>query len=59
LARLLALMAADASPETADDLFAYDAQRILLSLEAIMRLHNAQEDEMYDSLTETPVPVHS
>jgi heavy metal translocating P-type ATPase len=58
LARLLDLMAADASPETADDLFAYDAQRILLSLEAIVRLHNAQEDEVYDTLTEAPAPAH-
>jgi heavy metal translocating P-type ATPase len=50
LARLLTAMADEITPETADDLFAYDAQRVLLSLETIVRLHSAQEDEVYDTL---------
>ena len=43
-------MAQDATLETADDLFIHDMQRIALSLEAIGRLHSAQEDEVYDTL---------
>lgn len=50
LSRLLSLMATNDSTVAAGDLFLHDAQRILLSLEMIGRIHSAQEDELYDAI---------
>lgn len=50
LSRLLSVMATNDSSTAASDLFLHDAQRILLSLEMICRIHSAQEDELYDAI---------
>ncbi len=48
LARLLERLFTGLSAEDADRYFIRDAQRIIESLEALVRLHNAQEEDIYD-----------
>ena len=48
LARLLHRLANGASPESADRYLVRDAQRIIESIEALVRIHNAQEEDIYD-----------
>jgi hypothetical protein len=48
LARLLHRLSAGLSPEDTDRYFIRDAQRVIESLEALVRLHNAQEEDIYE-----------
>jgi heavy metal translocating P-type ATPase len=48
LARLLARMADGLVPAEADRYLVRDAQRAIEALEALVRLHNAQEQDIYD-----------
>jgi heavy metal translocating P-type ATPase len=48
LARLLARLTDDLSGETADRYFVRDAQRIIETIEVLVRMHNAQEEDIYD-----------
>lgn len=50
LSRLLSLMANDDDVAATSGHFVRDAQRILLELETIGRIHSAQEDELYDAI---------
>ena len=48
LARLLHRLAAGLAPEDADHYLIRDAQRIIESLDALVRIHNAQEEDIYE-----------
>ena len=48
LARLLARLSDDLRVERMDRYFIRDAQRIIEAIEALVRLHNAQEEDIYD-----------
>jgi hypothetical protein len=48
LARLLQRLSACMSPEETDRYLIRDAQRVIESLEALVRLHNAQEEDIYE-----------
>jgi len=48
LARLLHRLADSAAPEGADRYLVRDAQRIIESIEALVRIHNAQEEDIYE-----------
>ncbi len=48
LARLLRRVADGLAPEDADRYLIRDAQRIIESIEALVRLHNAQEEDIYE-----------
>jgi heavy metal translocating P-type ATPase len=48
LARLLHRLADGMSAESADRYFVRDAQRIIESIEALVRIHNAQEEDIYE-----------
>jgi hypothetical protein len=48
LARLLARLSADLTVETIDRYAIRDAQRVVESLEALVRMHNAQEEDIYE-----------
>jgi len=48
LARLLDRIAAGLTPEDADRHLVRDAQRVIESIEALVRIHNAQEEDIYD-----------
>lgn len=48
LARLLAVMADGLTTETADRYLIRDAQRVIESIEALVRIHNAQEEDIYE-----------
>jgi hemerythrin superfamily protein len=48
LSRLLALLAEGLRPEDADKYLVRDAQRVIESIEALVRIHNAQEEDIYD-----------
>jgi heavy metal translocating P-type ATPase len=50
LARLLARLAEDVKSETADRYFVRDAQRMIESIEALVRIHTAQEEDIYDAV---------
>jgi len=52
LARLLARLAADVKSETVDRYLVRDAQRMIESIEALVRIHTAQEEDIYDAVTE-------
>ncbi|MCI4677241.1 heavy metal translocating P-type ATPase [Rhodoblastus acidophilus] len=54
LARLLSLVSRDISePETEVDAFLIrDAQRLIEAIESLVRLHSAQEEDLYDLATE-------
>jgi soluble P-type ATPase len=49
LARLLARLSCNLSPADADRYLIRDAQRIIEAIEALVRLHNAQEEDMYEN----------
>jgi hypothetical protein len=48
LARLLDRLAADLSPTDADRYLVRDAQRVIEAIEALVRIHNAQEEDIYE-----------
>jgi heavy metal translocating P-type ATPase len=48
LARLLGQLEAGLSPEDADRYLVRDAQRVIESIEALARIHNAQEEDIYE-----------
>ncbi len=47
LARLLALVADGLRPQDADRYLVRDAQRVIEAIEALVRMHNAQEEDIY------------
>ena len=53
LGGLLGRMVADLPPEGPDQAASNDFRRVLYGLEAILRLHFAQEDELYYGLADT------
>ncbi len=48
LARLLARLAADLTPAAADRYLIRDAQRVIEAIEALVRIHNAQEEDIFE-----------
>ena len=48
LARLLGQLAAGLTPEDADRYLIRDAQRVIESIESLVRIHNAQEEDIYE-----------
>jgi heavy metal translocating P-type ATPase len=48
LARLLARLTDGLHPEDADKYLVRDAQRVIESIEALVRIHNAQEEDIYE-----------
>lgn len=48
LARLLDHIALELSPRDVDRYLMRDAQRVIEAIESLVRLHNAQEDDMYE-----------
>jgi heavy metal translocating P-type ATPase len=48
LARLLNRLATDLVPMDADRYLVRDAQRVIEAIEALVRIHNAQEDDIYE-----------
>jgi heavy metal translocating P-type ATPase len=48
LGRLLDRLATDLSPEDADRYLVRDAQRVIEATEALVRVHNAQEEDIYE-----------
>jgi heavy metal translocating P-type ATPase len=48
LARLMSRLTEDMTPESADRYFVRDAQRIIESIEALVRMHSAQEEDIYE-----------
>jgi hypothetical protein len=48
LARLIARLATDLSPADADRYLVRDAQRVIEAIESLVRLHNAQEEDIYE-----------
>ena len=48
LARLLRRLAKGLTPEDADRYLIRDAQRVIESIEALVRIHNAQEEDIYE-----------
>jgi heavy metal translocating P-type ATPase len=48
LARLLQRLSSGLSPEDADRYLIRDAQRVIESVEVLVRLHNAQEEDIYE-----------
>jgi heavy metal translocating P-type ATPase len=48
LARLLRRLAEGLSPEDIDTYLIRDAQRVIESIEALVRIHNAQEEDIYE-----------
>ena len=51
LARLLARLADTVRPQDVDRYLIRDAQRVIESIEALVRLHNAQEEDIYEHAT--------
>jgi hypothetical protein len=51
LARLLARIAADLSPEKIDRYLLRDAQRVIEAIETVVRIHTAQEEDIYDAVS--------
>jgi soluble P-type ATPase len=47
-ARLLDRLAIDLSPSDADRYLVRDAQRVIEAIEALVRIHNAQEEDIYE-----------
>ena len=47
-ARLLRRLANNLSPEDADHYLIRDAQRVIEAIEALVRIHNAQEEDIYE-----------
>ena len=48
LARLLAASPTGLAPGDADRYLVRDAQRVIESIEALVRIHNAQEEDIYE-----------
>ena len=48
LGRLLDRLTADLSPKDADRYLVRDAQRVIEAAEALVRVHNAQEEDIYE-----------
>jgi hypothetical protein len=48
LARLLARLTDNLRPEDVDKYLVRDAQRVIESIEALVRIHNAQEEDIYE-----------
>jgi len=48
LARLLDRLATDLAPTDADCYLVRDAQRVIEAIEALVRVHNAQEEDIYE-----------
>jgi len=48
LARLLNRLATDLTPADADRYLIRDAQRVIEAIEALVRIHNAQEEDIYE-----------
>jgi hypothetical protein len=48
LARLLARLTDHLCPEDVDKYLVRDAQRVIESIEALVRIHNAQEEDIYE-----------
>jgi heavy metal translocating P-type ATPase len=48
LARLLGQLAGGISPESTDRYLIRDAQRVIESIETLVRIHNAQEEDIYE-----------
>ncbi len=48
LARLLARLADGLLPQDVDKYLIHDAQRVIESIEALVRIHNAQEEDIYE-----------
>jgi heavy metal translocating P-type ATPase len=48
LARLLDRLATDLAPDDADRYLVRDAQRVIEAIEALVRIHNAQEEDIYE-----------
>ena len=53
LGRLLDRLAADLSPKDADRYLVRDAQRVIEATEALVRVHNAQEEDIYEHAATT------
>ena len=51
LARLLARLADGLRTEDVDRYLIRDAQRVIESIESLVRLHNAQEEDIYEQVT--------
>ena len=51
LARLLARLADGLKSEDADRYLVRDAQRAIEAIEALVRIHNAQEEDIYEHAT--------
>jgi hypothetical protein len=51
-ARLLSRIARNLRAEDADKYLVRDAQRVLGSIEALVRIHNAQEDDIYEHVVQ-------
>jgi hypothetical protein len=47
-ARLLRRLADGLTPEDVDQYLIRDAQRVIESIEALVRIHNAQEEDIYE-----------
>lgn len=52
LGRLLDRLATDLTPADADRYLIRDAQRIIESIESLVRIHNAQEEDIYEHATD-------
>jgi hypothetical protein len=50
LARLLARVVEDLSSEKVDRYVIRDAQRVIEGIETLVRMHTAQEDDIYDAI---------
>jgi len=48
LARLLSRLASDLSPADADRYLIRDAQRVIEAIDALVRIHNAQEEDIFE-----------
>jgi hypothetical protein len=48
LARLLARLTDNLHPDDVDKYLVRDAQRVIESIEALVRIHNAQEEDIYE-----------
>jgi heavy metal translocating P-type ATPase len=51
LARLLSRLADGLEPDDIDKYLVHDAQRVIESIEALVRIHNAQEEDIYENAT--------
>jgi soluble P-type ATPase len=54
LARLLARLAEDLPSEKADRFLIRDAQRVIEAIETLVRMHTAQEDDIYEAVAARP-----